>query len=181
MKKHITRFLLIALVLACTACGSNNKKYEGLAPELAKLCKAIDKNPKNAEAYYSRAVYYYNRGFIEEAKNDVFECLKLDEKNAKYYVLMSDVYFAEKETDLTEEMLERAIALEPDNNEARLKLAELYFHLRMFQECNNALDAAVEKQKFNPKAHLIRGFCLKEMQDTIGAMRMFQLCIDQNP
>lgn len=181
MKKHIIKFLLIVLVLACAACGANNKKYDGMEPELAKLCKAIDKNPKNAEARYSRAVYYYNRGFIEEAKNDVFECLKLDEKNAKYYVLMSDVYFAEKETDQTEEMLERAIALEPDNNEARLKLAELYFHLRMFQECNNALDAAVEKQKFNPKAHLIRGFCLKEMQDTIGAMRMFQLCIDQNP
>lgn len=181
MEKHIVRFLLAILIITCGACGANNKKYEGMEPELAKLCKAIDKNPKNTEARYSRAVYYYNRGFIEEAKNDMFECLKLDDKNSKYYVLMSDIYFAEKETDQTEEMLERAIALDPNNNEARLKLAELYFHLRMFQDCNNTLDAALEHEKFNPKAHLIRGFCLKEMQDTVGAMRMFQLCIDQNP
>lgn len=152
-----------------------------MAPELAKLCKAIDKNPKNPEAYYSRATYYYNRGYIDEAKTDMFECLKLDDKTAKYFILMSDIYFAEKETDQTEEMLQRAIAIEPKNNEARLKLAELYFHLRMFTECNSTLDAALQQEKFNPKVHLIRGFCLKEMQDTVGAMRMFQLCIDQNP
>lgn len=181
MKKLIFNFLVLSLIIALAACNGNKKKYQNMPPELAKLCKAIDKNPKDAEALYSRAVYYYNRGFIDEAKADIFECLKLDDKNAKYFILMSDVYFAEKETDQTEEMLERAIALDPDNNEARLKLAELYFHLRMFTECNATLDAAIQKENFNPKAHLIRGFCLKEMQDTVGAMRMFQLCIDQNP
>ncbi|MCQ2272926.1 MAG: tetratricopeptide repeat protein [Bacteroidales bacterium] len=180
-RKFLFKIMILCLAVLLAACNGKNKKYADLPPELAKLCKIIDKNPNNAEARYSRAVYYYNRGFIEEAKKDVFECLKLDDKNAKYYILMSDVYFAEKETDQTEEMLEHAISLEPENNEARLKLAELYFHLRMFKECNTTLDEALEHEKFNPKAHLIRGFCLKEMQDTIGAMRMFQLCIDQNP
>ncbi len=181
MKQFFVRLILLSLVLLMADCGHNNKQYANMPPDLAKLSKAIDKHPKDAEARYARAVYYYNRGFIEEAKLDMFECLKLDDKTSKYYVLMSDIYFAEKETDETEEMLERAIALDPANNEARLKLAELYFHLRMFTECNSALDAALEQEKFNPKAHLIRGFCLKEMQDTVGAMRMFQLCIDQNP
>lgn len=181
MKLHFVRLIIFSLVLLLAACGHNSKQYANLPPELAKLCKAIDKHPKDAELRYSRAVYYYNRGFIDEAKTDMFECLKLDDKTSKYYVLMSDIYFAEKETDETEEMLERAIALDPNNNEARLKLAELYFHLRMFPECNHTLDAALEQESFNPKAHLIRGFCLKEMQDTVGAMRMFQLCIDQNP
>ena len=181
MKLHFVRLIIFSLVLLLAACGHNKKEYANMPPDLAKLSKAIDKHPKDAELRYSRAVYYYNRGFIDEAKTDMFECLKLDDKTSKYYVLMSDIYFAEKETDETEEMLERAIALDPDNNEARLKLAELYFHLRMFPECNNTLDAALEHEHFNPKAHLIRGFCLKEMQDTVGAMRMFQLCIDQNP
>ena len=181
MKQYFVRLLFFAMAWLLLSCGGGNKQYANLPPELAKLSKAIDKHPKNAENRYARAVYYYNRGFIDEAKLDMFECLKLDDKTSKYYVLMSDIYFAEKETDETEEMLERAIALDPTNNEARLKLAELYFHLRMFSECNSTLDAALEQEKFNPKAHLIRGFCLKEMQDTIGAMRMFQLCIDQNP
>lgn len=181
MKQLFVKLLFFFLALLILSCNNNDKKYDDMPKDLAELSKAIDKNPKNAENYYLRADYYLNHGDIEKAKLDMFECLKLDDKTSKYYVLMSDIYFAEKETDETEEMLERAIALDPTNNEARLKLAELYFHLRMFPECNKTLDGALEQERFNPKAHLIRGFCLKEMQDTVGAMRMFQLCIDQNP
>ena len=145
MRQYFIRIFFFSLTLLLLSCGHNNRQYANMPPDLAKLSKAIDKHPKDAEARYARAVYYYNRGFIDEAKLDMFECLKLNDKTSKYYVLMSDIYFAEKETDETEEMLERAIALDPTNNEARLKLAELYFHLRMFAECNATLDAALEQ------------------------------------
>ncbi|MEG2070083.1 MAG: tetratricopeptide repeat protein [Bacteroidales bacterium] len=169
------------LLLSFSACKNNDKKYEGLGQELVKLCKEIDKNPKDAELYYQRATYYYEKGFIEKAMEDISTCIKLNDTKSKYYILLSDVYFAQKETDLTEEMLQKAIEKDPKNNEARLKLAELYFHLRMFKECNTILDEAIKNQTHNPKAHLIRAFCLKEQQDTVGALRMLQLVIDQDP
>ena len=55
--------------------------------------------------------------------------IRLQPDSSKYYVKLSDLYFAQRETDLAEEMLQTAIKKQPDNNEARLKLAELYYHL----------------------------------------------------
>lgn len=80
MKQHFVKLIIFSMVLLLVACGNNSKNYANMPPDLAKLSKAIDKHPKDAEVRYSRAVYYYNRGFIEEAKTDMFECLKLDDK-----------------------------------------------------------------------------------------------------
>jgi tetratricopeptide (TPR) repeat protein len=107
--------------------------------------------------------------------------IKLQPDSSKYYVMLSDLYFAQHETDLTEEMLLKAISKDENNNEARLKLAELQFHTRQYEDCEKTIDEAVQRQPHNPKAYLIKAFMLKDMQDTIGYLRMLQLVIDQDP
>ena len=182
MKKIIAICLLAFLSLITFSCkDSVDKKYQGMPKELVSLCKLIDDNPNDPDAYFKRASYYYNKGFIEEALSDALQSVKLNSKNAGYYILLSDIYFAKKETDLTEEMLQKAIAIDSKNNEARLKLAELYFHLKMLDECNKTLDEAIALKPHNPKAHLIRAFALKDVKDTTGYLRMLQLVIDQDP
>lgn len=178
--KRVLYLLSIAFFLfSCS--GHKEKDYSSLPPELATLTKNIDKSPKDAELYYLRAQYYYNQKQIEDAQKDILQSIKLDPNQSKYYVTLSDVYFAQRKTDDTEEMLEKAISMDPKNNEARLKLAELYFHLKMYDFCNKTLDEALKLQNHNPKAHLIRAFSLKDQGDTVGAIRMLQLAIDQNP
>ena len=181
--KKITALLLIAFLSFITfSCKDNvDKKYKGMSPELINLYELIKNNPDDPEAYYKRASYYYEKGFIDEALNDALQSVKLNNKNTKYYILLSDLYFAKKETDLTEEMLQKAISIDTKSNEARLKLAELYFHLKMLDECDKTLDEAVALKPYNPKAHLIRAFALKDMKDTTGYLRMLQLVIDQDP
>jgi tetratricopeptide (TPR) repeat protein len=78
-------------------------------------------------------------------------------------------------------MLEKAIQKEPKNNEARLKLAELYYLQSMLTQCDKTLDEAIKLQKHNPKAYLIKAFMYKDMQDTTAYLRMLQLVIDQDP
>ena len=173
---------LMSIAFFLFSCSTNkDKDYSSLPPELATLTKKIDESPKDAELYYLRAQYYYNQKQIDEAQKDILQSIKLDPKQSKYYVTLSDVYFAQRKTDDTEEMLEKAISMDPKNNEARLKLAELYFHLKMYDFCNKTLDEALKLQNHNPKAHLIRAFSLKDQGDTVGAIRMLQLAIDQNP
>jgi len=174
----------IALLLLCfTIClmGCHSKKYADLPPELAELCKNIDKHPKKSELYYQRADYYYYHKEIEKGIADMQTAIKLQPDSSKYYVKLSDLYFAQRETDLAEEMLLQAIKKQPSNNEARLKLAELYFHLRMKDQCATTLEEAIKLQNHNPKAYLIKAFLLKEDQDTTGYLRMLQLVIDQDP
>jgi tetratricopeptide (TPR) repeat protein len=87
---------------------------------------------------------------------------------------------AKSETDLVEEMLQKAISID-NNNEAYLKLAELYFILQMFNECGETVETAIKLQNHNPKAFLTKALLLEAQGDTIGYLRMMQLVIDQNP
>ena len=174
----------LALLLLClTICivGCNSKKYADLPPELAELCKNIDRHPKKSELYYQRADYYYYHKNIEKGIADMQTAIKLQPDSSKYYVKLSDLYFAQRETDLAEEMLLQAIKKQKSNNEARLKLAELYFHLRMKDQCASTIEEAIQLQAHNPKAYLIKAFLLKEDQDTTGYLRMLQMVIDQDP
>lgn len=178
--RRIINCLLVLLLVFGYGC-HNKKKYADLPPELAELCINIDRHPKKAENYYKRANYYYLNKEIDKGIADMQTAIRLAPDSSKYYVTLSDLYFAQHETDLTEEMLLKAISKDEDNNEARLKLAELQYYTRQFEDCEKTIDEAVQRQPHNPKAYLIKAFMLKDMQDTVGYLRMLQLVIDQNP
>jgi len=177
MKKLLFLSVLITLI-CCFSCHSN--KYENLPAPLAELCQQIDKSPKNSDLYQQRAEYYYRNNKIDDALADILHAIKLDDTKSKYYVTLADIYLAKSETDLVEEMLKKAIAID-NYNEAYLKLAELYLYQYMYEECGETLEKAIKLQNHNPKAFLTKAILLKEKGDTIGYIRMMQLVIDQDP
>jgi tetratricopeptide (TPR) repeat protein len=147
---------------------------------LAELCKQIDKSPKNSDLYQLRAEYYYITHKLDKALADILQAIKINDQKSSYYVTLADIYFSQSETDLVEETLNKAIALD-NNNEAFLKLAELYLYQYMYKECEETLEKALRLQTHNPKAFLTKAFMLIETGDTVGSLRMMQLAIDQNP
>lgn len=173
--------ILLACLLVTFAGCHSDKKYADMPEELAKLCKNIDKHPKDAELYYQRADYYYTHQDVDKGITDMQTAIKLQPDSSKYYVRLSDLYFAKVETDLAEEMLQKAIEKDPKNNDARLKLAELFFHENLLSQCNETLDEAIKLEKYNPRAYLIKAFMYKDMGDTAEYLRNLQLVIDQNP
>ena len=177
MKKFILLSFLI--VFACF-CSCNSKKYDNLPAPLAELCWQIDKNPKNSDLYQQRAEYYYRNKQIDKALADILYAIKINAKNSSYYVTLADIYLAKCETDLVEEMLKKAIAID-DYNEAYLKLAELYLYQYMYKESDEIIERAIRLQNHNPKAFLTRAILLREIGDTTGWLRMMQLVIDQDP
>jgi tetratricopeptide (TPR) repeat protein len=177
MKKFL--FLSILITFICFfSC--NSKKFDDLPAHLAELCRKIDSSPKNSDLYQQRAEYYLQKDQIDNALADILHAIKLNNTKSIYYVTLADVYFVKRETDLVEEMLQKAISID-QNNEAYLKLAELYLYEFMFNECDETLETAIRLQKHNPKAFLTKAFLLMEKQDTIGYLRMMQLVIDQDP
>jgi len=177
MKKFLLLSFLIAL-LCCFSCRSN--KYDHLPPTLAELYRKIDKSPKNSDLYQQRAEYYYRTHKVDDALADILYAIKLNNTKSSYYVTLADIYFAKTETDLVEEMLKKAIAID-NYNEAYLKLAELYLYQYMYRECDDILETAIRLQNHNPKAFLTKAILLREMGDTTGWLRMMQLVIDQDP
>jgi len=174
--------LLFLSVLIATVCffSCKSKNYDNLPAPLAELCRKIDKNPKNSDLYQQRAEYYYRNNQADKALADILHAIKLNDTKSNYYVTLADIYLSKSETDLVEEMLKKAIAID-NYNEAYLKLAELYLYQFMYNECGETLDKAIQLQKYNPKAFLTKAFMLKETRDTLGYIRMMQLVIDQDP
>jgi tetratricopeptide (TPR) repeat protein len=177
MKKFFFISVLIA-ILCCFSCKS--KKYDHLPAPLAELCRQIDKNSKNGDLHQQRAEYYYRNNKIDDALVDILQAIKLNNTKSTYYVTLADVYLAKSETDLVEEMLQKAIDID-NYNEAYLKLAELYLYQYMYDECNETIEKAIRLQNHNPKAFLTKAIMLKEIGDTTGWLRMMQLVIDQDP
>jgi len=177
MKKNLFLSVIIALI-CCFSC--NSKKYDNLPAPLAELNRQIDKNPKNSDLYQQRAEYFYRNKQVDKALADILQAIKINDNKSTYYITLADIYLATSETDLVEEMLKKAIAI--DNcNEAYLKLAELYLYQYMYTECGETLEKAIRLQNHNPKAFLTKAFMLKEIGDTTGWLRMMQLVIDQDP
>jgi tetratricopeptide (TPR) repeat protein len=177
MKKLFCFCILVAL-FCCFSCKS--RKYDNLPATLAELCRQIDNNPKNSDLYQQRAEYYYENRQINEALVDILHAIKLNDNISKYYVTLADIYLAKNETDLVEEMLNKAISID-NSNDAYLKLAELFLYQYMYKECDETLEKAIRLKNYNPKAFLTKAILLKETGDTIGWLRMMQLVIDQDP
>ena len=139
MNKAFFINLVIILAILMSSCHKNKTDYSNLDKDLAALCQQIDKHPNDPELYYLRANYYYDKAVIDSAFADILKSIKLDSTQVKYYMTLSDIYFAQRETDLTEETLEKVLSMDPENNEARLKLSELYYHLKMFTQDGHIL------------------------------------------
>jgi len=175
------KFFFLCLFVTLSCCFScNSKKYDDLPSSLAELSRKIDRNPKNSDLYQLRAEYYYRNNQVDKALADILHAIKLNNNKSTYYVTLANVYLSKSETDLVEEMLKKAIAID-DNNEAYLKLAELYLYQYMYSECEETIEKAIRLQNHNPKAFLTKAILLREMGDTIGWLRMMQLVIDQDP
>lgn len=185
MKKGYPHFLIIIFTVAAItfACKqkSNPDKYKDLPKELAELCLKIDQSPKNADLYEKRSDYYIKKRQLDSAFSDAFSALKLDSSNSKRYRAVSDIYFMKGDFEASEDMLERAYAKNPSDVEAIMKLAELNLYYKRYKELNDYIDKALTIDQRNPKAHLLKGFGLIEEKDTVGAVREYQLAVDQDP
>lgn len=185
MKKQLQIITLLALVLsiALGSCKpkSAENKYKNMPKELADICKLIDKNPTNADLYERRSTYYIQQKQLDSAFVDAIKSLKLDSNNSKRFTFLSDLYFMKGDFENSEDLLEKAVAKNANDAEALMKLAELNLYYKRYVEMNNFIDKALTIDQRNPKAHLLKGFGFIEQKDTIGAVREYQLAVDQDP
>ncbi len=177
MKKLI---FITAILLAATACNeSGNKKTESKAPAVQSknaqaISAEIEKNPTNPELYYRRANAYFDEQYLDRALADVEEALVLAENNPLYLFLKGRILYAMNRTMDAAKVYERAIAIKPDFEDARLKLAELYLVVKEHKKSVDLLNVMLANNKSNTNALFVKGMNLKEMGDTAGAIQAFQ-------
>jgi len=192
----IQKFLPFAAVLLIfiSSCTSPNQEEENKntsandtlsvevnSVELKKLNEMLKANPNNAHLYYERGRVYLGFKDFEAAIEDANRALKIDSlKTDSFYILLTDASFISGQTRLAKNTLDRCIKNIPTSTKAYLKLAEMYFFVKKYQESISNINSAL---KINPNialGYFLKGMCYKESGDTALAISSMQTACEQD-
>ncbi|MCD6069054.1 MAG: hypothetical protein K0S33_3880 [Bacteroidetes bacterium] len=188
------RFIYIIPVLLCFvySCGSSSDKEQEKQiavdstlsklnnPELKAMNASLLADPNNADLYYKRGQIYLKNNDLEAAGNDAARAIKLDSLKPEYFILLSDAYFAANQTRYSKETLERCVKANPGSIEANLKLAELYFYVKKYEDAIKHINNALKVNENTAKGYFLKGMCYKELGDTGLAVSSFQTTVEQD-
>jgi tetratricopeptide (TPR) repeat protein len=147
---------------------------------LGELDRAVASDSLNPEAFHRRAQYLIHTGDFNSALSDMNKAIQLNSRDSRYFVTLSDIYLAKGMVRNCLEALQKAELLDPSNNDALLKTAELYFILKDYENTFLYIKKAVDLDRQNPVAYFIAGYARMEKGDTSGAIRDLQTAVDQD-
>jgi tetratricopeptide (TPR) repeat protein len=180
-----------ALILSGVSCkNKSNATTDSIAKdsvvtelESAKaISRQIEADPENAELYYQRAVVYFDQKYLDRSLLDIEDALKYGGENPLYYFYKGKVLYSMNRTQDAAKAYEQALSIKPDYQEARLKLAILYYIVKEHQKSVDALNVLIAADPASAEAQFYKGMNQKEMKDTGRAVASFQkaLEIDNN-
>ncbi|MBU3677749.1 MAG: tetratricopeptide repeat protein, partial [Chitinophagaceae bacterium] len=154
-----------------TACGNKpetpNEPRVGVKPEeIATLDEAIEKNPKDAELYFKRGMAWHKAGNDSLALSDFNNAVQRDSMQAKYYSAIGDLMFEHKDISGSIPWIQRAIALNPNDEIAHLKMAKMFFYTEDYPKAFAEINTVLRGNVYNAEAYFLKGMCYKGMKDT---------------
>ncbi len=187
------RFLIVACTFLLFACsgGADKPSSEDVAhndslastlnsPELKDLNSKLINEPGNADLYHQRAGTYLKLAQLDAAENDSRRAIRLDSTRAEFYLRLVDVFYARNNTRKSKDLLEIIENKFPDNTEALLKLAELYWLVRQYQKGIDYVNKALKIDEHLARGYYIKGGIYRESGDTTRAVSSLVTATEQN-
>lgn len=186
MYKIISLFILLVALFACNTNTNqpnqpNDVVVTTMPKELADINARIDKDPINSALFYERAKYYQNIRDLNAALRDMQYAIQYDSTQAPYYLTISDLYLQLNQTGKTKTSLEKCLTVDVNNTDAMLKLAELYFYVKKYEESIRYINDALKVNQYISKAYFLKGMNYKEIGDTTKAVSSMITATEQDP
>lgn len=150
------------------------------SPELESVNEKLKADPNSAELYNERAKIYIQLKQFDAAVGDAKRSLKIDSTKVDYHLTLVDAYFADNKTRQVKETLELIVKKFPDNIEGLLKLGELFFLVRQYENALTHINKALKIDESMARAYYLKGSVFKEMGDTTKAVSSMQTAIEQD-
>jgi tetratricopeptide (TPR) repeat protein len=180
MKKLIILFLIIISFAQCNF--GNNTKPKNETPEaIVKLNNQIAEKPMDAGLYYERGLVYQKMKSDSMAFIDFKKAISIDSTNSKYYSAGGDVLFENKNIGESIKYIEKAIALNPNDVKAHLKIAKLFLYIKEYPKAFASLNTVLRNDVYNSEAYFLKGLCYKDLKDTFKAESSFQTAAQMSP
>ncbi|MGI9191574.1 MAG: tetratricopeptide repeat protein [Chitinophagaceae bacterium] len=178
--------LLFLAFWGLTACQnkpetSNEKVAVAKPEEIVSLDEAIEKNPNQAELYFKRGIAWHKAGNDSLALSDFNNAVQRDSMQAKYYSAIGDLMFEHKDISGSIPWIQRAIALNPNDEVAHLKMAKMFFYTEDYPKAFAEINTVLRGNVYNAEAYFLKGMCYKGMKDTNKAISSFQTAVQTEP
>lgn len=193
-KTRLYCLLLVICISTISSCGPQTevktsdfeqKRMDSLnakinLPALKEVNQQILKSPSDAALYNKRARIYMDVKQFDLAAGDVQRALNIDSSKAEYYLTKVDLAYANNKTKDAKDILENVIKKFPDNVEALLKLAELYYIVKQYQTALDYVNKALKVDENMARAYHLKGTIYAESGDTIKAISSLVTATEQN-
>lgn len=190
----LLRFTVISFLVFFAACSGSvsqkeieeqNRRADSLStqfnsPELKAVNAELIEDPNNPDLYIKRAKVYLSLKEHKAALGDCKLAVKLDSTQASYFLTMVDVHYAMNNTRAAKESLLEIEQRFPDNSEALLKLAELYFLVKQYQNAITYVNKSLKQDEHQARAYHLKGNIYREIGDTTKAISSFQTAVEQD-
>ncbi len=150
------------------------------SPELKAINQKILENPSDATLYNERAKLYLSLRQFEDAISDAKRAIRIDSTTADYYLTEADVFFAANETRNAKDVLEKIVKKFPTNTDGLLKLGELYYFVKQYDNAFAKINEALKVNVNLAKAYYLKGSIYKETGDTAKAISSLETAIEQD-
>ncbi len=195
-------FLLLPLAfsLACSG-GAEDKKEEwgkssdgkkkgevpaeyhrdSLQKRLKELNEEIRSSPKNPDLYFERSGVKKRMGRIDPALDDIGRALRLDSTRSVFHQRKAALHFRQQDVKNAVKEYRKAIALDGENIEALVGLAEIYLATRQYQKAIDYANEALKVDQHHPRPYTIKGLVHQRTGDTAKAISSFQTTVEMDP
>lgn len=163
------------------ALSASQVKKEDPQDFIEQLSDEIINNPNNGNLYVKRALAYTERNLMELAVKDAQRAVSTDSTAAYYHQVLGEVNFMKGDLRPARLSLARAVELDPSSTDALLKLAEVQFLLRRYDEAIVSVNNALRQDDQLAQGYFLKGYVYKERGDTARAKSSFQTSIEVNP
>ena len=184
MRKFVAcLFLGLMALSACRSGGDGagqKTDSDTTRMRLEVLNQQIEDDAENPELYNRRAKYLLVDHQFDKALKDIKKAISLDDKMTSYYITLSDIYLLMGQTEISRDGLKKAIALNPRDKEALLKLAKLYLIVKDYPNCYATIKQLLDVDKSFADAYYTRAIGLLEQGDTIHAVDDLMQAVDKN-
>lgn len=175
----------LILIFGCRTGSEEKKLSEKLVHDtihelisIEEISKQIRKTPENPELFVKRAELQFKNANLDEAINDIKIALVLDSLNTDYHIILAEYRLNKGHSGPARDALIKALEIDPFNVEARIKLAQIYFYVEMYNQALREIANLEENRIDNADSHFLKALIFLEQNKMPDAIRSFRKTID---
>lgn len=189
MKNTNTHYFVLLIGFAFLFSYCDNQEVDGedevvveeVNQTIVLLDSMIQLEPRNADLYYDRALYYYQEGNEPKAIADVYSALHIDSANISYYMLAGELFIETGQGDKAVAIMSKANNMIPGNEDLHLKSIVYNYYLKDYETALMFTNDLIALNKYNPDAYFFKGLIYQEMGQKNKAISAFQTCVEVDP